>query len=108
MTADPRTIAADKPLAHALVMMDDGGYRHNVPVVDNGKIIGMVSARDALGAELTGVRERAGTARTPDRNRCNKEAHHRYAERPLAELAPREAQLTAARSVQDAFRKPSP
>lgn len=52
MTADPRTIAADKPLAHALVMMDDGGYRH-VPVVDNGKIIGMVSARDALGAELT-------------------------------------------------------
>jgi CBS domain-containing protein len=51
MTADPRTIPADKPLAHALVMMDEGGYRH-VPVMDNGKAIGMVSARDALGAEL--------------------------------------------------------
>lgn len=51
MTADPRTIAADKPLAHALVMMDEGGYRH-VPVMDNGKAVGMVSARDALGAEL--------------------------------------------------------
>lgn len=51
MTPDPRTIAADKPLAHALVMMDEGGYRH-VPVMDDGRPIGMVSARDALGAEL--------------------------------------------------------
>jgi CBS domain-containing protein len=51
MTASPRTIAADKPLAHALVMMDEGGYRH-VPVIDDGKPVGMVSARDALGCEL--------------------------------------------------------
>ncbi|TXG94961.1 MAG: CBS domain-containing protein [Rhodocyclaceae bacterium] len=51
MTSDPRTISADKPLAHALVMMDEGGYRH-VPVMDNGQPVGMVSARDALGAEL--------------------------------------------------------
>ncbi len=32
-------------------MMEDGGYRH-VPVMDNGAPVGMVSARDALGAEL--------------------------------------------------------
>lgn len=51
MTSDPRTISADKPLAHALVMMDEGGYRH-VPVMDNDQPVGMVSARDALGAEL--------------------------------------------------------
>lgn len=51
MTADPRTIGADKSLAHALVMMDDGGYRH-VPVVEDGRPVGMVSARDALGREL--------------------------------------------------------
>ena len=51
MTADPRTISVDKPLAHALVMMDEGGYRH-VPVMDNDQPVGMVSARDALGAEL--------------------------------------------------------
>lgn len=51
MTADPRTISADKPLSHALVMMYEGGYRH-VPVVDGSKVIGMVSARDALGREL--------------------------------------------------------
>ena len=51
MTADPRTISADKPLSHALVMMYEGGYRH-VPVVDGSKVIGMVSACDALGQEL--------------------------------------------------------
>ena len=51
MTSDPRTISADKPLAQALVMRDEGGYRH-VPVMDNGQPVGMVSARDALGAEL--------------------------------------------------------
>jgi signal-transduction protein with cAMP-binding, CBS, and nucleotidyltransferase domain len=32
-------------------MMHAGGFRH-VPVVENGKPIGMVSARDALGPEL--------------------------------------------------------
>jgi CBS domain-containing protein len=51
MTPHPRTIAPDKPFGHALLMMYDGGFRH-VPVVENGKPIGMVSARDALGPEL--------------------------------------------------------
>ena len=45
------TVGPDEPLAHALVMMDEGGYRH-VPVMDSGQPVGMVSARDALGAEL--------------------------------------------------------
>ncbi len=51
MTRDPRTIPADKPFGHALLMMYDGGFRH-VPVVEQGRPIGMVSARDALGPEL--------------------------------------------------------
>ena len=51
MTPRPQTIAPDKPFGHALLMMYDGGFRH-VPVVENGKPIGMVSARDALGPEL--------------------------------------------------------
>jgi signal-transduction protein with cAMP-binding, CBS, and nucleotidyltransferase domain len=51
MTHDPRTISADKLFEHALLMMYDGGFRH-VPVVENGRPIGMVSARDALGPEL--------------------------------------------------------
>jgi len=52
MTPNPATIVPDKPLAHALVMMHEGGYRH-VPVVEDGRPLGMVSARDALGQELT-------------------------------------------------------
>ena len=51
MTRDPRTIAPDRPFAHALLIMYDGGFRH-VPVVEHGRPIGMVSARDALGPEL--------------------------------------------------------
>jgi len=52
MTPHPRTIEADRPFAHALLMMYDGGFRH-VPVLENGHPIGVVSARDALGPELS-------------------------------------------------------
>jgi CBS domain-containing protein len=51
MTRHPQTIGPDKPVGHALHMMYEGGFRH-VPVVENGRPIGMVSARDALGPEL--------------------------------------------------------
>jgi CBS domain-containing protein len=47
MTADPQTIDPAKPFVHALHMMYEGGFRH-VPVVERGKPVGMVSARDAL------------------------------------------------------------
>jgi len=52
MVSNPQTIGVDKPLAHALYMMAEGGFRH-VPVVDaNGTPLGMVSARDALGQDM--------------------------------------------------------
>ena len=51
MTAHPQTVDADKPVGYALLMMFEGGFRH-VPVVKDGRPIGMVSARDALGPEL--------------------------------------------------------
>jgi CBS domain-containing protein len=51
MTANPRTIAPDRPFGHALHMMHEGGFRH-VPVVESGAPLGVVSARDALGPEL--------------------------------------------------------
>jgi CBS domain-containing protein len=51
MTANPKTIHPDKPFAYALYMMHEGSFRH-VPVVEDGRPIGMVSARDALGPEL--------------------------------------------------------
>jgi len=50
MTADPVTIDARRPLKHALQMMVDGNFRH-VPVVEGGSVVGMVSARDALGVD---------------------------------------------------------
>lgn len=52
MVRNPQTIRADKPLAYALYMMAEGGFRH-VPVVDaEGAPMGMVSARDALGQDM--------------------------------------------------------
>jgi CBS domain-containing protein len=51
MTTNPRTIDPEKVVGHALIMMYDGGFRH-VPVVEHGKPLGMISARDALGPEL--------------------------------------------------------
>jgi CBS domain-containing protein len=51
MTRNPATIHPDRPFAEALHIMHEGGFRH-VPVVEDGRPVGMVSARDALGPEL--------------------------------------------------------
>jgi CBS domain-containing protein len=51
MTRDPRTISPERPFGHALHIMYEGGFRH-VPVVRDGRAIGVVSARDALGPEM--------------------------------------------------------
>ena len=50
-TFDPVTISPERQLGHAMHLMMIGGFRH-VPVVDNGEVVGVVSARDMLGAEL--------------------------------------------------------
>jgi CBS domain-containing protein len=51
MTANPRTIAPDRPFGHALHLMYEGGFRH-VPVVADGRPLGVVSARDALAPDI--------------------------------------------------------
>jgi len=51
MTRNPRTIHPDKPFGDALHLMHVSGFRH-VPVVEDGRPIGMVSARDAFAPEL--------------------------------------------------------
>lgn len=51
MTPNPRTIQPDASFHQALEMMHEGKFRH-VPVVEDGRPVGMVSARDALGPEL--------------------------------------------------------
>jgi CBS domain-containing protein len=51
MTKEPKTIAPDKTFGHAMLMMHEGGFRH-VPVVEDGKLVGMVSSRNALDPDL--------------------------------------------------------
>ncbi len=47
MTPDPETVAVTDSLAFALHKMDIGGYRH-LPVVKDGKPLGVISVRDML------------------------------------------------------------
>jgi CBS domain-containing protein len=51
MTTAPKTVGPDKSFGYALLMMHENGFRH-VPVVENGRLIGVVSARDALDPDL--------------------------------------------------------
>jgi CBS domain-containing protein len=51
MTRDPDTIPPGKSAIEALRLMEDGRYRH-VPIVDGGKVVGVVSRFDFSGIEL--------------------------------------------------------
>ena len=47
MTPNPEWVAADDTLAYALQKMDVGGYRH-LPVLEDGKPVGIISVRDVI------------------------------------------------------------
>jgi CBS domain-containing protein len=47
MTSNPETVTATDTLAFALSKMDIGGYRH-LPVLAEGKPVGVISVRDML------------------------------------------------------------
>lgn len=51
MTPDPTTIAPNATAIEALRLMSDGGFRH-LPVIDQGRIVGIVSRGDFKGLEL--------------------------------------------------------
>lgn len=51
MTPRPITIAPDKTFGQALALMHDHGIRH-VPVVEGGRVVGVVTARDALDPDM--------------------------------------------------------
>ena len=51
MTHEPQTVNPDKSFGYALLMMHENGFRH-VHVVENGKLIGIVSSRNALDPEM--------------------------------------------------------
>jgi len=47
MTRGPETIEPEQPAEHAAVLMIHGGFRH-LPVVSDGKVIGILSIRDLM------------------------------------------------------------
>ena len=51
MTANQRTLGPDATFNAALEIMHTGRFRH-VPVAENGRPVGMISVRDAMGPEL--------------------------------------------------------
>jgi len=51
MTPDPKTVAPDESFGYALLLMHENGFRH-APVVEDGRPVGVVSARHALDPDL--------------------------------------------------------
>jgi CBS domain-containing protein len=56
MTRNPITMSANKAAIDALRLMWDGGFRH-VPIVHEGKILGVVSRGDFKGDEHSRLEE---------------------------------------------------
>ena len=48
MTPDPKTVPPDEDADEALHFMLDSGFRH-LPVVEDGRVVGVVSMRDLAG-----------------------------------------------------------
>jgi CBS domain-containing protein len=55
MTPQPQTLHPDEPFVKALRIMHKHGFRH-LPVVEHGRPLGIVSARDALDDDLYDLR----------------------------------------------------
>ena len=55
MTPQPQTMHPDEPFVKALRLMHRHGFRH-LPVVEHGRPLGVVSARDALDEDLDELR----------------------------------------------------
>ena len=51
MTREPITITPDNSFGYAFLVMHENGFRH-VPVMEDGKLVGVVSARNALDPDL--------------------------------------------------------
>jgi len=51
MTREPHTVEPDKPFGYALLIMQENGFRH-LPVIEDGRPIGIVSSRSAMDPEL--------------------------------------------------------
>ena len=61
MTAGPETLPPDAPVTYAINRMDVGGYRH-VPVVQDERMVGVVSAGDVIRFVVRHAKESIATA----------------------------------------------
>ncbi len=61
MTPNPLTVTPDHKAIDALRIMNDGGFRH-VPVIERGRIWGVVSRADFKGVEIDRLDEEEGLA----------------------------------------------
>jgi CBS domain-containing protein len=59
MTREPETIPSGKIAIEALRLMENGRYRH-LPIVDDGRVMGIVSRFDFSGVELDRLDEEIG------------------------------------------------
>jgi CBS domain-containing protein len=59
MTRDPDTMPPGNTAIEALRLMEDGRFRH-LPIVDDGKVVGIVSRFDFSGIELDRLDEETG------------------------------------------------
>ena len=59
MTRDPDTMPPGKSAIEALRLMEAGRFRH-LPIVDDGKVVGIVSRFDFSGVELDRLDEETG------------------------------------------------
>lgn len=66
MTRDPQTIHPSRPFIEALHMMHDGRFRH-VPIVEDGRPVGIVSVREALHTDFTELIQLLSTHEVVDR-----------------------------------------
>jgi CBS domain-containing protein len=51
MTPDPNTVTPEESFGYALLLMHERGFRH-APVLEDGRPVGIVSARNALDPDL--------------------------------------------------------
>jgi CBS domain-containing protein len=63
MTRNPDSVAPDDTALDALRRMCERGYRH-LPLVDEGRLVGIVSRRDFFGEEIAEVEGQVGHAQT--------------------------------------------
>ena len=56
MTKMPVTLTPEASAIEALRAMNDGGFRH-VPIISNGRILGVVSRSDFTGVEIDRLEE---------------------------------------------------